>query len=114
MKIKLEKRLDNLYYADLLDLPGSPPIGVGPSRHEAIAHLFYQLVTSSWYKSVNIDSLEIIEDEPKQPLYAKIHLSCDCEVELRLTGEVNKEAFNRLLEFLKVTGELWGLRKEEG
>lgn len=111
MKIKLE-RLNGLYHATLPALSTSSPTGKGQTKHDAIAHLFYLIFHSDKQIYLNHDGLEIIEDELSQPLYAKIHLSRDCEVELRLTGEVSQEAFNRLLEFLRVTGELWEMQVE--
>lgn len=109
MKIKLEKS-NNLYHATL---PTFSFVGKGPTKHDAIAHLFYLVYHSDKQIYLNHDGLEIIEDEPKQPLYAKIHLSHDCEVELQLTGNVTQEAYDRLLQFLKVTGELWNLQEDK-
>lgn len=42
MKIKIEKSQDH-YRADCLDLPGSPPVGLGETKEMAIACLFWRL-----------------------------------------------------------------------
>jgi hypothetical protein len=67
MKIRIELRLDyipNQFTADLLDLPGSPPTGVGSSPEEAVASLFGSIIHPDeryqWLNCINLESLEII------------------------------------------------------
>lgn len=46
MKIKIKKCSDH-YRADCLDLPGSPPVGLGETAELAMAHLMWLLLFSS-------------------------------------------------------------------
>jgi len=66
MKIKIDKVSygDVEYRADLLDLPGTPSIGEGRSKEEAVANLFYRLLAenNTWVRSMKLhEPLEIIE-----------------------------------------------------
>lgn len=45
MKIKIEEGSDH-YRADCVDLPGSPPIGLGKTPELAMAHLFWMMLFS--------------------------------------------------------------------
>lgn len=50
MKIKIEKSVDH-YRADCLDLPGSPPVGLGESKEMAVTCLFWMLLKEEiWIK----------------------------------------------------------------
>ena len=67
MKIIIELSADyipNQYRADLLDLPGSPPTGIGSSPEEAVASLFRIIIHPTeryqWLDCINLESLEII------------------------------------------------------
>lgn len=71
MKIKISKynqklkRTDKqLYQADLKDLPGIPPIGIGKTKREAVASLFYIILVDrvDWIKSIDLESFEIVEE----------------------------------------------------
>ena len=46
MEIKIEEGSDH-FRADLRDLPGSPPVGLGATKEMAVAHLFYRLLHNS-------------------------------------------------------------------
>lgn len=46
MKISVIKVKD-YYMADCLDLPGTPPCGIGNTEVEAVTHLFYRLIFES-------------------------------------------------------------------
>ncbi len=61
----------NKYRANVKELPGSPPVGLGKTKREAVADLFCKVVTSSDYvhqlqfliKEINADNpMEIIDD----------------------------------------------------
>jgi hypothetical protein len=69
MKIKVEKQPDH-YRADCLDLPGSPPVGVGRTPELAVAALFYlmhfdkpSVHADNWMKYIKLDEPIIINDE---------------------------------------------------
>jgi len=48
MKIKIEKYNDGkTFRADMLDLPGSPPVGQGETETEAVANLFMKIIFQS-------------------------------------------------------------------
>lgn len=50
---------------------------------------------------------------PKElPLYISVWLTHECHIELAMRGIVSQEALDRLVQFLRVTGELWGLQVE--
>lgn len=70
MKIKLIKCGENYWQADCLDLPGSPPIGVGKTDYEAIASLFSNLMYNIEHYKRSIkynEKLEIIiNDETRK------------------------------------------------
>lgn len=57
MKIKLTK-IKHYYRADCLDVPGTPPIGIGNKKHEAMANLFLNLIYSDLTKYIKCDTLE--------------------------------------------------------
>lgn len=41
------------WLADMTDLPGSPPIGTGATKEEAVVSLFFRLIHSLSYKNLN-------------------------------------------------------------
>lgn len=48
MKIKIEKYNDGkTFRADMLDLPGMPPVGQGETEGEAVANLFMKIIFQS-------------------------------------------------------------------
>lgn len=64
MKIQITKltRNDEKYKADLLDLPGTPPIGEGNSPEEAVASLFFRLLSeksTNWFAYIKLGTLEM-------------------------------------------------------
>lgn len=68
MKIKLYKIKDKegfLYRAEVMELPGSPPVGMAKTKHEAIAELFYNLIfdypNPGWIKMIK-PNYELIEE----------------------------------------------------
>lgn len=71
MKIKIEKQSDH-YRADCLDLPGSPPVGVGRTPELAVSALFYLMLfdrpgpasdTRNWACYIKRDEPIIVNDE---------------------------------------------------
>lgn len=65
MRIEIEKSGDN-YRADCLDLPGTPPVGEGKTKEEAVASLFYRILFCSadetkWTRYVKRDVFEVTE-----------------------------------------------------
>lgn len=60
MIIKIEKQKagdDSIQYkADLEDLPGSPPVGIGKTPEEAVAVLFFTLISQGigWIRHVSL------------------------------------------------------------
>ena len=42
------------------------------------------------------------------PLYLKVWLTPRCRVELQVTGEFDSEAFQKMISFLSLAGEVWG------
>ena len=71
MKIKIEKS-DDCYRADCLDCPGSPPVGMGRTKLEALASLFYSLkffstggtYPTNWFSYINKDDPIVINRKP--------------------------------------------------
>ena len=55
MNIKIQETKRNHFIADLLDLPGSPPIGEGGTEAKAIANLFFRLTFEGekWIKYID-------------------------------------------------------------
>jgi hypothetical protein len=46
--------------------------------------------------------------EQQVPLYLKVWLTSRCRVELQVTGEFDSEAFQRMIAFLSLAGDVWG------
>jgi len=71
MNIKITKSSDNCFRADCLDLPGSPPIGLGKTEVLALAHLIWLLNFSetggpnsiNWSKFLKREDPIIVNDE---------------------------------------------------
>lgn len=76
MKIEVIKLRDDVYRTDCLDMTGTPPVGVGKSKDEAIGNLFRLLNLEiegpsglTWLqKNLNLD-IEFIEDETNDEIY---------------------------------------------
>lgn len=63
MKIKLTQYSTNSWFADCLDVAGSPPVGVGDTKEEAIACLWRDLYQCKMIDQVNyLEPIEIEED----------------------------------------------------
>ena len=65
MKFKIEKCSDH-YRADCLDLPGSPPVGLGSSPEMAMACLMWRMVfnpDTKWTTRINKDDDIVVNDE---------------------------------------------------
>jgi len=63
MNIELELVTDNIYKADMTDLPGSPPIGFATTPEEAITSLFFNLLAdkqSNWTNYMHFDYIKVI------------------------------------------------------
>lgn len=60
MKISIQKRGDDIA-ADMTDLPGTPPIGLGKTETEAIARLFWSILLEkdTWLKYLDLKSMQI-------------------------------------------------------
>lgn len=64
MRYKIEKQSDH-YRADCLDMPGSPPVGIGATEAEAVIHLFECLLSqkagpsSEWIRGRKLDTSKI-------------------------------------------------------
>lgn len=58
MKLSIIEYKDGEFKADLLDIPGSPPIGIGNSREKAVASLLQILLSNAsvYSKYANINS----------------------------------------------------------
>ncbi len=69
MKIKLAKRGGSVWQADIADLPGSPPVGYGDTKLEALAELFSNVLhacthgRTRWGYYVNFNKVEIVEEK---------------------------------------------------
>lgn len=67
MRIELTKREERPHYvADLVDLPGSPPLGEGDTPELAVANLWLRLVQDAdkWRKYMELgERIEIVEKE---------------------------------------------------
>jgi hypothetical protein len=50
MNIEITKKERKLYYADCVNLPGSPPIGLGKSLEKALIALLVRLLYSDTFK----------------------------------------------------------------
>ncbi len=62
MKYKIEKFKDH-YRADCIDLPGSPPVGLGSTETEAAIHLFTRLIIESKSRATLTDWLQYIDNK---------------------------------------------------
>ena len=60
MKIKISK-LAHYYTADCLDLPGSPKLGFGKTKREAVAKLFLIIFKNNYAFTIDMDIVEFIE-----------------------------------------------------
>lgn len=65
MQIKITK-INKYYGADLQDLPGSPPIGVGETPEQAVANLFYSILcpnrgSTNWVHYIDWRTCGVIE-----------------------------------------------------
>lgn len=60
--IKRDKKEAEVFIADCIDLPGSPPVGYGRSRQEALLYLLYALLVSSTQETNWLEFLK--KDEP--------------------------------------------------
>lgn len=58
MRIKLEKD-NSTYRADCLDIPGSPPIGLGITKEEAIADLFINIQQYNLWQYIDLKNIFI-------------------------------------------------------
>lgn len=67
MKIKIEKSGDSII-ADMIELPGTPPIGRGVTETEAIARLFWSILLeqNTWLKYLDLNSMSIIRESNEQ------------------------------------------------
>lgn len=63
MKIHLEYSVDH-WRADLLDLPGTPPVGLGRTEALAVACLFWRLMYESTGGSDTRPWLDSVEKSP--------------------------------------------------
>jgi len=69
MKIQVDKQSDH-YRADLLDAPGSPPVGLGATPEMAVACLFWRLMfentggsnPTNWLKFIAKNEPIIVND----------------------------------------------------
>ena len=61
MIIELTKVKENYWKADLLDLIGSPPIGIGKTKHEAVGSLFSNLMHNIDVYKLNMEIDEKLE-----------------------------------------------------
>ena len=63
MKIKITEISQINYKADLLDLPGSPWIGRGTTKEEAVGSLFFHLLHPAnkvkWIPYINFNEFKI-------------------------------------------------------
>lgn len=66
MKISIQKSGDEIT-ADMLDLPGTPPVGRGKTETEAIARLFWSILLEkdTWLKYLDLKTMQI-ERETEQ------------------------------------------------
>lgn len=73
MKIQIEKS-EGHYRADCLDLPGTPPVGLGETPEMAVACLFYRMMFESpggpnsyqryrWFDSIEKGEPIIVNDK---------------------------------------------------
>ena len=58
MKIKINKVAD-YYSADCLDISGSPELGFGKTKREAVANLFLYIIRHNY--TIDTDMVEFIE-----------------------------------------------------
>lgn len=62
MQIVIEKS-GSTYAADLQDLPGSPPVGTGPTPEEAVADLFRRLLhpadKDNWVQHIDFSTVTV-------------------------------------------------------
>lgn len=68
MKIEILKTKEH-YRADCLDLPGTPPVGIGSSKEQAVASLFCRMYIETneldkWFDHLDFsEPIEIINRE---------------------------------------------------
>jgi hypothetical protein len=62
MDIKIIQYNDK-FIADMVDLPGSPPIGEGRTEYESVAYLFFRLlqpnIVENWRKYMDFSNLSV-------------------------------------------------------
>lgn len=61
MKIKIDKIANGHYKADCLDIPGSPRIGVGKTKKDAVANLFIILYSDKYIDKIDMNRVIFIE-----------------------------------------------------
>jgi hypothetical protein len=61
MKIEIRK-LEFYHQADLLDMPGSPPLGIGYTGEMAIVNLFQNILLDETYREILIRKIDSGED----------------------------------------------------
>lgn len=62
MKIKISERngikRGDHYSADILELPGSPTLGFGVTKEEAVAHIFQHALMSDAYRPILLQLIQ--------------------------------------------------------
>ena len=61
MRILLTKK-NKMWYADCLDIPGSPYVGIHPKKYKAIALLFIYAIEHNHTHFINLDTLDITHE----------------------------------------------------
>jgi hypothetical protein len=65
INVKSEKKRGNCFQADLKDCPGSPPVGYGKTKEEAVAALFFVLMFNGTCGLHPVNWLSYVrQDEP--------------------------------------------------
>ena len=63
MLIEIEE-IESGFKADLKDLPGSPPIGLGKTKEESVVNLFFSILhpdnRTNWVRCIDCSDIKIV------------------------------------------------------